>query len=170
MSSFRKSLVTLAGLSLLAAALTAPLSPADAAAEDKEKGPRKFYLTKSTHDGSQALSACAAGYHMASLWEIFAPSNLRYDTALGLTLPDSGSGPPIDSGWIRTGGLASGGGPTSPGLLSNCLAWTSADPLHGGTIVGLISGWNFTDLTRANPWVAAEVRCGFGVRVWCVQD
>jgi hypothetical protein len=26
---------------------------------------------------------CAVGYHMASLWEIHEPSNLRYDTALG---------------------------------------------------------------------------------------
>ncbi len=45
---------------------------------------RKFYLTReNTFDGSEAPSACAAGYHMASLWEIFDPSNLVYDTALG---------------------------------------------------------------------------------------
>ena len=42
------------------------------------KGPRKFYLTQTTHNGAQALSACAPGYHMASLWEINEPRT--YDT------------------------------------------------------------------------------------------
>jgi hypothetical protein len=28
---------------------------------------RKFYLTQGTFTGSQALTACAVGYHMASL-------------------------------------------------------------------------------------------------------
>ena len=41
---------------------------------------------------------------MASLGEIHDTSNLRYDTDLGLTLADSGFGPPIVFGWIRTGG------------------------------------------------------------------
>ena len=50
-----------------------------------DKGPRKFYLTQALHNGAQALSACAQGYHMASLWEIHDTSNLRYDTDLGLT-------------------------------------------------------------------------------------
>ena len=39
-----------------------------------DKGPRKFYLTKTEHNGAQALSACAPGYHMASLWEIHDPT------------------------------------------------------------------------------------------------
>ena len=90
------------------------------------KGPRKFYLTRTEHDGAHALTACAGGYHMASLWEIFDTSNLRYDTELGFTRDDSGFGPPIAQGWIRTGYIASGFGP--PGLI-NCKAWTSAN--HG---------------------------------------
>jgi hypothetical protein len=56
------------------------------------KGPRKFYVTKTTHSGAQALSACAEGYHMASLREIFDTSNLRYDTELGGTTDDSEEG------------------------------------------------------------------------------
>ncbi len=60
------------------------------------KGPRKFYLTKTLHTGAQALSACATGYHMASLWEIHDPTNLRYNTELGFTSgSDSGFGPPV---------------------------------------------------------------------------
>ncbi len=69
-------------------------------------GPRKFYLTKTYHNGAQALSACATGYHMASMWEIHQPSNLRYDTDLGFIVADSGFGPPVlhrlDSHWDPT--------------------------------------------------------------------
>ena len=72
---------------------------ADAAAKA-----RKFYLTQNTFTGSQALTACADRYHMASLWEIFEVSTLRYDSENGLTLDDSGSGPPVAAGWARTGG------------------------------------------------------------------
>src|SRR5262245_25332331 len=66
---------------------------------------RKFYLTQdNTFDALEAPNACAAGYHMASLWEIFDPSSLVYDTALG-HLSGDGSGPPeFHIGWIRTGG------------------------------------------------------------------
>jgi hypothetical protein len=73
------------------------------------KGPRKFYLTQDKFNGSEALTACAEGYHMASLWDIFDISNLNYDTTLGLTYDDSGSAPPSDNGWIRTGVPSNGG-------------------------------------------------------------
>jgi hypothetical protein len=65
--------------------------------------PRKYYMTRDRYDGAHALTACAAGYHMASLWEIHETSNLRYDTELGLTRGDSGCGPPNSfSGWSGT--------------------------------------------------------------------
>src|SRR5437899_259888 len=65
---------------------------------------RSFYLTKATHKGFAGETACALGYHMASLWEIHEPSNLSYNTTLGLTGKDTGQGPPSGlSGWIRTG-------------------------------------------------------------------
>ena len=67
-------------------------------------GPREFYLTKTSFDGAHALTACASGFHMASLWEIFNVSVLEYDTSLGFTSADSGFGPPtVQNGWIRTG-------------------------------------------------------------------
>src|SRR5262245_60366073 len=71
----------------------------------------KFYLTKDGFQGNAVLTACDAGFHMASLWEIHDPSNLQYDTR-GFTLADAGSGPPAVLGWIRTGifASASGGG------------------------------------------------------------
>ena len=48
---------------------------------------RSFYLTKATHKGFAGETACALGYHMASLWEIHEPSNLSYNTTLGLLPP-----------------------------------------------------------------------------------
>jgi hypothetical protein len=132
------------------------------------KGPRKFYLTKTGHNGAEALSACAVGYHMASLREIFDTSNLRYDTDLGLTLGDSGFGPPNRFGWIRTGTIATG--LSVPGI-ANCLAWTSAEPTNGGTIVAPNAGWNDAG-NVVSPWTSAAVDCASNssFRVWCVQD
>jgi hypothetical protein len=121
------------------------------------KGPRKFYLTKTFHNGAEALSACAAGYHMASLWEIHEPSNLRYDTELGLTREDSGFGPPGGSaGWIPTGFDASSGA-VFPGT-GNCKTWTSASTPDFGTVVALPIEWgvppNGEPLRVVDPWRA----------------
>src|SRR5262245_44703036 len=75
-------------------------------------GPRSFYLTKSPVQGNQVLSACGAGFHMASRFEIASLSGLVYDSKRGASSDDSGSGPPSSaatysssgpSGWIRTG-------------------------------------------------------------------
>jgi hypothetical protein len=113
------------------------------------KGPRKFYETKDSVDGAHALTACAAGYHMASLWEIFDPSNLRYNTNLGMTSDDSGFGPP-NTGWIRTGQRSNGGTPLSPGF-NNCNAWTAADSLNNGTAARLDALWSTTVSLLESP-------------------
>ena len=49
---------------------------------DDKKGSREFYLTQLRHLAGEATTACA-GFHMASMWEILDPSNLRYNTNLG---------------------------------------------------------------------------------------
>src|SRR5215207_4149301 len=111
MYSFKKSRAALAGPSLLVVTLAALLPLVGQGQGGDKNLPRRdqrksFYLTQTLHNGSQALTACAEGYHMASLWEIFDTSNLRYDTQLGHTSPDSGFGPPTavgSRGWIRTG-------------------------------------------------------------------
>ena len=82
---------------------------------------RKFYRTQTTFDGAHALTACVLGFHMASLWEIFNVSVLEYDTSLGATMDDSGSGPPADVlGWIRTGFNSNGGDPLRARLTAAC--------------------------------------------------
>ena len=94
---------------------------------------RRFYLTKATFDGGTALEACNNGYHMASLWEIYDFSNLRYERTLGLTNTDSGFGPPTAfTGWVRTG---YSGNPSGSAGLSNCLPTASIFP----SILGRLS-------------------------------
>jgi len=135
------------------------------------KGPRRFYLTKTQYSGAQALSACAAGYHMASLWEIHDPTNLRYDTVLGFTTDDSGSGPPSAStpggfGWIRTGKNK-----FTVNLIGvgNCNAWMSASATEFGTAVSLAPGWG-SNGQIVEPWEAIAFTCNVPQHVWCVQD
>ena len=131
--------------------------------------PRKFYLTRDRYDGAHALTACAGGYHMASLWEILDPSNLRYNRELGLTLDDSGFGPPtsaLSPGWIRTGNFTSDSG--SPGT-PNCSAWTSADVGNSGTTVLLNRSWG-DPAQMSDPWRAVTNSCNSLPRVWCVED
>src|SRR5262249_42610344 len=99
--------------------------------------PRRFYLTPTaSFDGSHAPTACAVGFHMANLFEIFDTTNLQYDKNLGFTTADMGEGPPdaangVGIGWMRTGGTPDSD--TIPGV-GNCAAYTSAGTLHFGTL------------------------------------
>ena len=129
--------------------------------------PRQFYLTTTTHDGLSAPTACTAGYHMASLWEIFDPTHLRYDRTLGASGDDAGSGPPAnDSGWIRTGANAqTAAGPGD----ANCNAYTSNSNGDAGTLVELTEEWDFTG-SAISPWTGRELQCNATFPVWCVQD
>jgi hypothetical protein len=133
--------------------------------------PGSFYLTKSSYLGSQPLTACAPGYHMASLWEIADPSNLRYDSTFGLTSADRGEGPPTGPqyiGWVRTG-YHSPDGTANPGL-ANCDAWTNGGNTAHGTVVGLAYDWQ-TSVGDVGPWLAHTSTCGplSYFRVWCAR-
>jgi hypothetical protein len=179
MYSFKKSLIALVGLLALVAVLAALLPLVSQGQADSNnpltRDPRRsFYLTQTKHDGSQALTACAAGYHMASLWEILDPSNLHYDTQLGQTTEDSGFGPPTESGvsfagrgWIRTGVNATG---SLEAGVANCETWTSASNTGRGTRVSLRDSWDSTIVTVISPWHAGTEQCSFPLSVWCVQD
>ena len=129
---------------------------------------RKYYLTTTLHDGNEVLTACAGGYHMASLWEIQDPTSLRYDNILGFNRADSGSGPPsLAFGWIRTGWDSDEA--SVPGS-SNCSAHTSDSNFGEGTVVALHRLWG-SDQTRViSPWTTSGVVCFETSRVWCVQD
>jgi len=132
-------------------------------AREAEAG-RKFYLTQGTFEGAQALTACAKGYHMASLWEIFNLSALTYNTKLGLAAQDSGSGPPLFAGWIRTGFVDES--TTTPGEAS-CHAWTSSSSGDEGSLVNLAGAWQSASSIIA-PWQASASLCSHSLHVWCV--
>ena len=131
---------------------------------------RHFYLTKeAVYDGSEALAACDAGFHMASLWEISDVSNLVYDTARGFTGDDSGSGPPsYVTGWARTGYQVSG--VATPGV-GNCDAWSSTDPDKHGSLALLSANWyGETRIDGTGWWTGMTSQCNMERRVWCVED
>jgi hypothetical protein len=131
------------------------------------KGPRKYYLSQERVTGSQALTACADGFHMASLWEIFQTTLLKYDTTRGLTFSDSGYGPPTGFGWIRTG-YVNNGQASVPGQ-DNCLTWTSAANSDFGTITRPSFTWN-APATTTDPWESSVATCDGELGVWCVED
>lgn len=137
------------------------------------QGLRKFYVTQTFHAGNEAIAACSTGYHMASIWEILDVSNLQYDTSLGLTRPDSGSGPPtLGIGWIRTG--MDSGSNNEIGT-ANCSAYTNADHDRLGTRVFLPRVWTVNPDSLVpevviSPWVADLSPCDQKAHVWCVQD
>jgi len=163
------ALVSLLGVVVATIALV-PVSGEGQGRAPSVREPRSFYLTRTGHDGIEALTACAPGYHMASLWEIFDPTDLRYDTSLGFVQDDSGAGPPIGFGWIRTGVEArlvsnTFGGPV------NCRAWTSDNgALHEGTAVSLTNVWHSSAGSPLSHWQATVSTCADPFRVWCVQD
>ena len=170
MDKFRNSIIVLAivaalvGLSLLSGAFTPPLRTIAA-----EKGPRQFYLTTSGHNGAQALSACAVGYHMASVWEILDPSNLSYNRELGYMQADSGFGPPTGrnstSAWIRTGAPAALSGDSDAGQ-SNCNAWTVGTFSGLGSIAYLNDNWN----SGGARLLTGGADCDTALKVWCIQN
>lgn len=136
----------------------------DGTAADAEAGttgltePRQFYLTTSNTAGTFALSACADGYHFATLWEIIDPSNLVYNTQLGHTEADSGNGPPSGvSGMIRGGS-------------SNCSNWTSDAPAGPfASTLALTDNWSVQDGKIQDIWEASSTGCS-GAQLWCVED
>jgi hypothetical protein len=130
-------------------------------------GTRQFYLTENSFSGNETLTACDEGYHMASIWEILDTSNLRYDTTMGVTLDDSGQGPPSGlAGWTRTGFSSNISNTASMG---NCNAWTSnASNDYGRTIY-----LPYSDLSVGSEfgvWRARMFQCDQSWRVWCVTD
>ena len=131
-------------------------------------GMREFYLSKGGSSGSQALTGCASGYHFASLWEIADPTNLKYNTTLGYTEPDSGGGPPTygTKGWVRTGYISNSS--TTPGR-ANCTAWTNANSGYYGTSAKLVDNWTGGS-EDINAWEVGVDTCNNNFRIWCVED
>jgi hypothetical protein len=128
---------------------------------------RRYYLTPTSVPGDQALTHCAAGFHMASLYELWGFDGLRYAAALGQIFPnmDVGSGPPANiDGYVRSGsGATSSGGSAGP----NCDAWTTSS---GTGLVAHLRAPFFIESSGPNAWEVAPLACSPGSRVWCIED
>lgn len=150
-------------------AASGPQAPLDSARDRplaSSAGLRGYYLTTTNHNGAAALTACAAGYHFASLWEIVEPSNLKYNTTLGRTMADSGQGPPSANGWVRTGYSSS---TTSTAGRGNCAVWTSNSTGDQGTRATLPNDWT-GGFEEIHVWDVSTSSCGTALNVWCVAD
>ena len=168
----RSDLVMLLFLPWLALAVAGHLASTDQVASAADTwsvlpvtGPmREYYLTTATYDGASATTACASGYHMASIWEILDPSGLKYNTTLGHTTDDSGSGPPVARGWVRTGYTSN-----NENIIgrANCSSWTTT--AGRGTTAILPNTWDvgWEDLLA---WNTYTWECSTNERVWCVAD
>ena len=133
--------------------------------------PRKYYLKLGSFTGSQILPddgahACAAGYHFASLREIFDTSNLEYNATIGTSNLDDGQGPPVGTGFIRTGWPSSG---VNAFGQANCQAWTSASSSDFGSEVYVDYVWSHA-ATVISPWIGQTLACNLAQPVWCVED
>ena len=129
-------------------------------------GLRQYYMTQGSYSGPNALTACASGYHMASLWEIVDPSNLEYNTSLGFTRNDSGQGPPTFYwSWVRTGYFSSVANTAGEG---NCNGWVSESNSDYGTMANLPSNW--VGGQDINVWQAGTYFCDASLNVLCVED
>jgi hypothetical protein len=130
----------------------------------------RYYLSTATMNGAAATSACATGFHMASIWEILDPSSLAYDASLGIDPYDGGGGPPRGyKGWVRTGGLHLA---TAGAGAENCELWTSDDSGVNGTDALLPNLWTHPTSTvyPIAPWSANATPCDTSQEVWCVED
>ncbi len=123
---------------------------------------RQYYLTTSKYTGPNAdgTNVCAEDYHFASLWEIFDPSSLDYNTSEGLTYSDDSITP---LGWVRTGYTSNSGSTVGQ---ANCSVWSSSS--GNGSVVRLSGQWDTTN--DFVYWDAATAACSSSNYVWCVED
>jgi hypothetical protein len=132
-------------------------------------GGRHFYLTAANYATNRVRTACASGYHMASLWELYDVSNLVYDYGhpAAYTKADSGYGPPSYwYGWVRTGYDSSSSSTTGTG---NCNNWSNTSSSVYGVSVRLSRTWE-TASGDIGPWDATSFTCNYTGPVWCVGD
>ena len=132
-------------------------------------GQGHFYVTFANYATDHVLTACAAGYHAASLWEMLDISNMVYDNShpAAFNRADSGKGPPSYwYGWARTGYDSSGSSVTGTG---NCLNWTSTSDSYYGVAVRLSNTWELAP-GDISTWDANSFPCNYTGPVWCVGD
>ncbi|MDJ0788545.1 MAG: hypothetical protein QNK05_17195 [Myxococcota bacterium] len=129
------------------------------------RGRRRFYLTPSEHTGQTAPFACTNGFHMASLPELLASDSLSYDTGLGVSGEDTGSGTPRGfsfAGWARSG--------VDTSSLA-CDAFTSNSGQGPLVYLSVEETVEIPGLMQIEPvWTFIDGTCSNPSKVWCVED
>lgn len=122
-------------------------------------GKRLYYLTIGTRSGATADTACASGFHFASLWEIHDTTLVEYDTTRGLVPTSTTQGPPLFTpGWIQ-------------GMGASCNAWTSTSSAVAGAEAEIIQSTFLGGLVDVIPWDVSNGRaCNQLLPSWCVQN
>jgi hypothetical protein len=157
------------------ASASSPQAPAAPAATSG--GLRKYYRTATSYLPTETLTACATGYHFASIWELIDPSNLEYageHPDASAIEDDMGEGPPTGGpfprhGWVRTG--HNDDVSAVPGQ-ANCNTWASTSDTEYGTTAGLTLDWLSATSYKADisVWDVGILSCDTSYGVWCVED
>ncbi len=131
------------------------------------RGARLFYITPAQVPANQASSACAAGFHFASITELRTAGNLEYAEVLGYHFSEAG----ISAGPASVAALARSGEPGASSSQVACSDWTSTSnadkaPLLFAPFYSTVS----SGATLPHEWVASLAGCGDPFRVWCIAD
>ena len=135
---------------------------------------KTYYLTVTGFTGSDAITACDSGFHMASISEIQDPISLQY-APRGIPAYDPAQASdqfqyPDHTGWVRTEA------DSLTGLVYNCDDWRSSSDQQSGTMMmrGSLWGENGRSLYNSDPaawWQATRTAsCSLPEHVWCVED
>jgi hypothetical protein len=126
------------------------------------RGTRRFYLSRGGVAGSAARSSCVVGFHMAAFWELEDLSVLEYAGTIGVSGFDTGTGPPNNPGWVRTGTASSAANAIS------CNLWTTTS--GSGMWAALVEPSSAGSASNISPWVKGTDLCTTSLPVWCIED
>jgi hypothetical protein len=130
---------------------------------------RRFYRSRTIHNGANALSGCPAigGFKMASFEDLLGAAHLDYDPILGVPSGDDRDGIPQGvTAWLQSGSQAGRG--------VNCNGWTTAAD-DGIQFQGREANFdNYITIPEASALteyraMVKHLSCSAERRVWCVE-
>ena len=104
---------------------------------------------------------------MAAVFELLDLSDFEYDSSLGYTTQDSGSGPPKTRGWIRNGNSLNGQFTSCGSTIFD--AWTSANQTDTGSVMKPSAGLIGAPASGIPRWETQLETCDNAHRIWCVD-
>jgi hypothetical protein len=131
-----------------------------------------YYVTKNTYPANKALSACAPGFHMASIAELANPSALHYYynySQAYIMSAGQGQGPPTGrDGWIYSSQYV----PHSGHPFQDCREWTSNSSNDSGNYAWFNVMYPYATMPEAVMLLlqTTTAPCDNIIPVWCVQN